>query len=110
LANQVDDASERFSAYYGLWAGHLNRSEPALLREMADLFLGEATARPDCPEDLVGHRPSGFTCFYFGDFSSAHVRFAVDSPARGQDSKPPFLLSERQCRRMRDRSHAETND
>ena len=38
------------------------------------------------------------------------VRFAVDSPARGQDSKPPFLLSERQCRRMRDRSHAETND
>ena len=35
------------------------------------------------------------------------VRFAVDSPARGQDSKPPLLLSERQCRRMRDRSHAE---
>jgi predicted ATPase len=75
LANRVEDASERFSAYYGLWAGHLNRSEPALLREMADLFLGEATARPDCPEALVGHRTSGFTCFYFGDFSSAHDHF-----------------------------------
>ena len=64
-----------FSAYYGLWAGHLNRSEPALLREMADLFLSEATARPDCPEALVGHRTSGFTWFYFGDFSSAHDHF-----------------------------------
>ncbi|MBV9198294.1 MAG: hypothetical protein JOY83_00890 [Alphaproteobacteria bacterium] len=75
LANRVEDASELFSAYYGIWAGHLNRSEPALLREMADLFLGEATTRPDCPEALVAHRTSGFTCFYFGDFSSAHDQF-----------------------------------
>ncbi len=75
LASREEDASERFSAYYGLWAGHLNRSEPALLREMADLFLGEATARPDCLEALVGHRTSGFTCFYFGDFAGAHDHF-----------------------------------
>ena len=53
LASREEDASERFSAYYGLWVGHLNRCEPAPMREMAELFLREATARPDCPEALV---------------------------------------------------------
>src|SRR5262249_12532509 len=33
LANRVEDASERFSAYYGLWTGHLTRCEPAPMRE-----------------------------------------------------------------------------
>src|SRR5262249_55985686 len=28
LANRVEDASERFSAYYGLWIGHYTRCEP----------------------------------------------------------------------------------
>ena len=72
LASREEDASERFSAYHGLWVGHLNRSEPAPLREMAELFLREATARPDCPEALIAHRASGTTCFYFGDFAGAH--------------------------------------
>jgi len=72
LANRVEDASERFSAYYGLWAGYQNRCEPALMREMAELFLREAVARPDCPETLVAHRVSGTTCLYFGDFADAH--------------------------------------
>src|SRR5204862_8264667 len=72
LASRVEDASERFSAYYGLWVGHYNRSEPTPMREMAELFLREATARPDCPEALVGHRISGVTCLYFRDFPAAH--------------------------------------
>jgi len=53
LASRVEDASERFSAYYGLWVGHLTRCEPEPMREMAKLFLREATARPDCPEILI---------------------------------------------------------
>jgi predicted ATPase len=72
LANQVEDPSERFSVYWGLCVGHLNRGEPAPMREMAELFLREATARPDCPEGLVAHRISGLTCWYFGDFAGAH--------------------------------------
>jgi class 3 adenylate cyclase/predicted ATPase len=72
LASRSEDASERFSAYYGLWVGHLNRCEPAPMRESAELFLREAAARPDCPETLMGHRISGLTCFYFGDFANAH--------------------------------------
>src|SRR5262249_28206081 len=75
LASREEDASERFSAYYGLWVGHMNRCEPEPLREMAELFLREATARPNCPEALVAHRISGSTCFYFGDFASAHDHF-----------------------------------
>jgi predicted ATPase len=72
LASREEDASERFSAYYGLWVGHLNRCEPAPLREIAELSLREAVARPDCPEALIGHRIFGNTCWYFGDFAGAH--------------------------------------
>src|SRR5215468_4055567 len=75
LASREEDAPERFSAYYGLWAGHVNRCEPAPMREMAELFLREAVARPDCPETLVAHRVSGTTCLYFGDFADAHLHF-----------------------------------
>jgi predicted ATPase len=74
LASREEDASERSSAYYGLWVGHLNRCEPAPMREIAEL-LREATARPDCPEALVGHRISGVTRWYFGDFACAHGHF-----------------------------------
>jgi predicted ATPase len=75
LASHEEDPSERFSAYFGIWAGHLVRGEPAPLREMAELFLREATARPDCPETLIAHRISGVTCLYFGDFAGAHDHF-----------------------------------
>src|SRR6516162_7700014 len=75
LASRVEDASERFSAYFGLWAGHVYRAEPAPMREMAELFLREATARPNRPEAVIAHRISGFTCFYFGDFASAHDHY-----------------------------------
>jgi len=75
LANRVGDASARFSAYYGLWVGHLTRCEPAPAGEMAQLFLREATARPNCPEVLVGHRISGVTRWYLGDFADARQHF-----------------------------------
>jgi class 3 adenylate cyclase/predicted ATPase/ABC-type transport system involved in cytochrome c biogenesis ATPase subunit len=89
LASREEDVSERFSAYYGLWQGHLNRCEPAPMRELAELFLREAAARPDCPEAVVVHRISGQTCFYFGDFAGAHEHFqeAIEryDPARHAD-------------------------
>jgi predicted ATPase len=75
LASRQEDASERFSAYYGLWAGHQTRGEPAPMREMAELFLREGTAQPDCPEAVIAHRISGVTCLYFGDFDGAHDHF-----------------------------------
>jgi class 3 adenylate cyclase/predicted ATPase len=75
LASREEDASERFSAYNGLWAGHVNRGEPAPMREIAELFLREATARPNCPETLIAHRIAGVTYFFFGDFAGAHEHY-----------------------------------
>jgi class 3 adenylate cyclase/predicted ATPase len=75
LASQQEDVSERFSVYWGLWAGHLARCEPVVMREMAELLLREAAARPDCPEAAVAHAISGITRLYFGDFAGAHDHF-----------------------------------
>ena len=59
------------------------------MREMAELFLREAPARPDCPEVVVAHRIFGLTCFYFGDLADAHQHFqkAIElyDPARHAD-------------------------
>jgi predicted ATPase len=71
----TDDAAERFSAYYSLWGGHLSRGEAAPMREVAGLFLREATAQPDCPETLIAYRVSGCNCLQFGDFAGAHQNF-----------------------------------
>jgi class 3 adenylate cyclase/predicted ATPase len=75
LAGRVEDLSERFSAYDGLWVLHLARCEPAPMREMAELLLREATSRPDSREAVIAHRNSTTTCFYFGDFAGAHDHF-----------------------------------
>jgi predicted ATPase len=71
----MEDASERFSAYYRTWGGHLSRGEPAPMREIAELFLRDATARADCPETLIAYRVSGCNCLQFGDFAGAHQHF-----------------------------------
>ena len=42
------------------------------MREIAELFLREAVARPNCPEAVIAHRISGVSCLYFGDFAGAH--------------------------------------
>jgi predicted ATPase len=75
VKNQVEDASERFSTYYSRWGGHLSRGEAAPMRELAEHFLREATARLDCPETLIAYRVSGCNCLQFGDFAGAHQHF-----------------------------------
>ena len=90
LASREEGASERFPVYFGLWVGHLMRCEPAPMHEMAELFLREATARPDCPEASVGHRISGTTCFYFGDFAGAHEHFQRTVELHDQTRHPDF--------------------
>jgi len=59
------------------------------MREIAELFLREATAQPNCPEAVVAHRIFGSTCWYFGDYAGAHEHFqnafALYDPARHGD-------------------------
>jgi hypothetical protein len=45
------------------------------MREVAELFLREAAARPDCPETLIAYRVSGCNCLQYGDFAGAHQHF-----------------------------------
>jgi hypothetical protein len=40
LAAAINNATERFTAYYGLWLGSLLRSELEVAREMAETFIG----------------------------------------------------------------------
>ena len=119
LATREEDASERFSAYYGLAVGHLARGEPVPMREIAELFLREATARPDCPEALIAHRNFGHTRFYRGDFAGAHDhyqrtvelydqarhgdfanRFRRGSPRHSGDVRCPHIVGAWQSRRF----------
>jgi tetratricopeptide (TPR) repeat protein len=66
------------------------------MREMAELFLREATARPDCPEAVIAHRNFGTTCWYFGDFAGAHDHYQKSlkhyDQARHGDSANRFGL------------------
>ena len=64
-----DDAAERFSAYYGRWAGSLNRCEPATMQETAAAFLRETEHRPRSPEAGVAQRIAGLTALYFRQLS-----------------------------------------
>ena len=77
LARQVENATERFSAYYGLWVGAYTRGEIGAAQEMATLFLHEIEAQPHLPEACVGHRIFGTTRWYVGDFTGAHRHLAT---------------------------------
>ena len=72
LARQVENAADRFSAYYGQWVAGLTRGDIGLAREMAELFLHEVEVQPNLPEACVGHRIFGTTCWYMGEFARAH--------------------------------------
>jgi hypothetical protein len=38
----IEDATERFTIYYGSWLGHMTRGELRLAREIAETFQREA--------------------------------------------------------------------
>jgi hypothetical protein len=69
------------------------------MREIAELFLREATARLDCPEAVVTHRISGTTCFYFGYFAGVdeHLQKTIElyDPARHADFANRFAQDPR---------------
>jgi predicted ATPase len=73
LAVAIEDATERFSIYYGLWATNLVRGELAFGREIAETFLREAQRGARTTECGVGRRLVGFTCLWQGDFIEAQA-------------------------------------
>ena len=71
LAAAVEDISERFPAYYGMWVGSYVRGELTPMQEMATAILRDAEIRPASPEAAMAQRIYGMTCWYAGNFIAA---------------------------------------
>src|SRR5215470_16644752 len=83
LAAAIDNPTERFSIYYGLFAGNIARSELRLAREIAETFLREAERGARMTEAGVGRRLLGFTCLWQGDFIEA---LSIYDPERDREA------------------------
>jgi predicted ATPase len=73
LAAAIDNATERFTIYYGLWTGHMVGGEWGFAREIAETFLREAERALRTTECGVGRHLMGFTCLWQGDFIEAQA-------------------------------------
>ena len=73
FASGVEDVTERFPVYYGLWAGSWVRGEFAQMREPALAFLDDTKNRPGTREASIAHRLLGSTCWLQGDFIEARM-------------------------------------
>jgi class 3 adenylate cyclase/tetratricopeptide (TPR) repeat protein len=73
LAAAIDNPTERFTIYYGLWVSNLVRSELRLAREIAETFLREAEGEARTTECGVGRDLVGLTCLIEGDFVEAQA-------------------------------------
>ena len=73
FASEVEDVTERFPVYYGLWAGSWVRGEFVQMREPALEFLDDTKNRPGTREASIAHRLLGSTCWLQGDFIEARM-------------------------------------
>ena len=71
LAGAIDNPTERFTIFYGVWTGNLVRGELRLAREIAETFLREAERAGRTMECRVGGCLVGLTCLLQGDFVEA---------------------------------------
>jgi predicted ATPase len=94
LAAGVGDASERFDAYYGLYAASLLRGEIKLARETAESFLGQAENEGRMTEAVVARRCVGVARLSQGDLIGSRTNFAealtIYDPERDRDAKFRF--------------------
>jgi predicted ATPase len=94
LAAGVDNASERFDAYYGLFAGSNLRGELSLAQETAESFLRDAENEGRMTEACVARRFVGFVRLCQGDFIDARTNLAgalrTYDPERDRDAKFRF--------------------
>jgi tetratricopeptide (TPR) repeat protein len=94
LAAAIDDATERFTIYFGLWLGNLLRAELRLAREIAETFLREAEREAGTTERGAGRRLLGSTCLWQGDFIEAQenlvAALSIYDPERDREARFRF--------------------
>jgi len=71
MAIESENAAERFSAYYGLWAGSFVRAELGPMREASEAFLRDGQLLSGSLEEAVAHRIVGTTALFLGDYVGA---------------------------------------
>jgi predicted ATPase len=96
LAATIEDATERFTIYFGLWAGNLARGELELAREIAETFLREAERGGRTTECGIGRRLLGTTCLFQSDFIEAQANLvealSIYDPERDRETRFRFGL------------------
>jgi class 3 adenylate cyclase/predicted ATPase len=94
LAAAIDDATERFTIYYGLYAGNIARGELGFAREIAETFLREAESGARTMECGYGHALLGHTCLRQGYFIEAQSNLvqslSIYDPERDREAKFRF--------------------
>ncbi len=94
LATAVDNAAERFDAYYGLFIGSLLRGELRSARETAETLLREAEKEARTTEAAAAHRNVGLAGLYQGDLAVARAHFEqalrIFDPERDREAKFRF--------------------
>ena len=71
LAAGIEDVSERFPAYYGLWSASFARGDLKPMQEMGAACLRDVESRPKSPEASIAQRISGMTRWFEGNFIEA---------------------------------------
>jgi class 3 adenylate cyclase len=71
IAVGVQDAPERFSAYYGLWVSHYCGGNIAAMREVAEAALGDLGREPGASETSMVYRALGMTSQAQGLYAEA---------------------------------------
>jgi class 3 adenylate cyclase/predicted ATPase len=94
LAAAIDNATERFTTYYGLWVGNTVRGEFGFAREIAETFLREAERGARATECGFGRRLLGATCLWQGDFIEAQANLvealSIYDPERDREARFRF--------------------
>ena len=89
LTAGIENPAERFSVYFGLWAGSFVRGDLAATREITDIMLAETKERPDSPEACTAIRLDGNAHWMAGNFVMARDQLeralAMFDPERDAD-------------------------
>ena len=94
LAAAIDNATERFTIYYGLWVGNMARAEFGSAREIAEAFLRQAERGARTTDGVFARRLLGSTCLWQGDFIEAHANLvealSIYDPERDREARFRF--------------------
>ena len=90
----IDDPTERYLTYYGLWLPTTSRGDLASGRATAETFLHDAASADRMTETAIAHALLGFTCWIQGDFDDAltHLQDAIRicNPQRDREATLRF--------------------